>query len=664
LLEKVEELRKTFSASNLLELLDRSLGMSMHDLNAFRQVQRLQFLKVSNSAMVIASEYQIKQEKKSMDIIFQSIFEYKHEKNSSSIGVKEALEWFVRIQREKMRISGNISYELNMCVTGDGVRIGTVNFHTTYIRDRYTQNPHDYLPIACHLGADNHENCDRYVLPHYRAIEDLCREPVLVDDEFWTIHLMAPADLKEQQGLSHFGGSGSCFLCTDKLCVGEQCLWRPACEHCKKRNPSKVFCRDIQELDKEIPLYCFERVNFPTNDTNVAELTRFAILVGISTTDANGKKLIKSVIWADVQRWIRSYKVVLGTHLRTEPLNIVNASEHVIDVNLRLRYPNADALQAALGNDDTLGKKREVLYHCLLIEEKLAYCAQFDGFGIYDVKALVMDVLHCRIRMMNTLLTLLVQSVCNNANLSYVQKKTRIDSINAILFDIYSSKIGTPTNIKITANSSYSSIDLTTINADKLNKIDMDVIDRFLNAVYVTDDEKKDDNVLETFDGKPSTIRYSSWRKLFTLFMTIMTELRKSVNLDNEAKDFDKLCDCMDDFGDLFIDMFHYEHLGNYFHYIISGHVKDMLRRNDYNISTYQQQGCEAVNKHISLHYRHQSNHGGGLNAVDPCDDVMRWSGRRWLRTIESVFENFITNSKEQYVTSDKLKTHKNNNNK
>jgi hypothetical protein len=105
--------------------------MSMSDLNALRQVQRLELLKLSNKAMVIASEYQIKQEKKSMDIIFQSIFEYKHDKNSSSIGVKEALEWFIRIQREKMRRTGNLSYELSVCVTGDGVKIGTVNFYTT-----------------------------------------------------------------------------------------------------------------------------------------------------------------------------------------------------------------------------------------------------------------------------------------------------------------------------------------------------------------------------------------------------------------------------------------------------------------------------------------------------------------------------------------------------
>ena len=139
----------------------------------------------------------------------------------------------------------------------------------------------------------------------------------------------------------------------------------------------------------------------------------------------------------------------------------------------------------------------------------------------------------------------------------------------------------------------------------------------------------------------------------------MMNGLRKNLNLNNDMHDFDTLCDCMDDFGDLYIDMFHYEHLGNYFHYIISGHVKDMLRRNDYNIATYQQQGCEAVNKHICLHYRHQSNHGGGLNAVDPCDDVMRWGGRRWLRAIDQVFEDFIKNAKLEYVTSDRLKNHK-----
>ena len=181
----------------MLELLDYSLGMSMSDLNAVRQVQRLNFCKVSNQAMIIASEYQVKQERKAMDIIGQKIFEYSHVPNFASIGVKEALEWFIRIERRKMIENDNLVNEIVVCVTGDGMRIGTMNFHTSFIRPRESQNPHDYLPIACYVGSDNKENSDAYMLPHYLEFESLYKNEVLVDDVPWTVQFIAPADMKE-----------------------------------------------------------------------------------------------------------------------------------------------------------------------------------------------------------------------------------------------------------------------------------------------------------------------------------------------------------------------------------------------------------------------------------------------------------------------------------
>ena len=75
-----------FDASHLLQLLDTSLGISMRDLNNIRQVQRLQTMKVADKAMIIASEYQIKRERKAMDIIVQNVFDYRHAPNEAKSG--------------------------------------------------------------------------------------------------------------------------------------------------------------------------------------------------------------------------------------------------------------------------------------------------------------------------------------------------------------------------------------------------------------------------------------------------------------------------------------------------------------------------------------------------------------------------------------------------
>jgi hypothetical protein len=223
---------------------------------------------------------------------------------------------------------------------------------------------------------------------------------------------------------------------------------------------------------------------------------------------------------------------------------------------------------------------------------------------------------------------------------------------------VFRSEIGTPTNIKIAWNDSTSTVELPNINGNKLKQIlNMDVINQMLDVIYANETEKED--VLVSFNGQQSSIKYCNWKDLFADFIQIMKLLRKNENLNNEARDFDLLCDTIESFGDLFIDMFHYRYLGNYFHYLISGHTADMLRRNNYNISTYQQQGCEAMNKHIKLHYIHQTSRGGGGNAVDPCDDMMRCFMRRWVYKINGVYPDFIEKCRLDYVTPDKLKTYR-----
>ena len=588
-----------------------------------------------------------------MDIIVLNLFDYSHVPNLAKIGVREAVVWFIKIERAKMRADGNMECYIVICVTGDGMRIGSINFHATYLRQLHSQNPHDYLPINCFIGADTKENCTTHVTPQYLELEALCKGPIEVDNESWTVKMMAPADMSEAHHLGNHGGSHQCLFCNDKL-GGDQCKWRPACDHCKARHAGKVFCRHIQELDKDIPIYAFTRLIIPCKDTHVPELTAFAVLVGLTTTDVNGKKLTKAIIWAQVETWLRTYGVVLGTHTKTDPLNLVNATENMIDVMLGLRYSVPEELEAALCDDFSVERKRDLLHQCLLIEEKLTYCGSFNGLGIYDVKVLVMDIMHCRIRMGNTFFHLLLQSICNRTDLTGAEKLRRLNAINAILAEVFRSDIGTPTNIKMSWNDNVSSVELPNMNGNKLKELNLTVVDQILNVIYADADEKN--NVLVLFNGQESNISYANWRVLFIQFNTIMTLLGKDENLNNASKDFDLLCDTIDAFGDLFIDMFH---LGNYFHYLISGHTVDMLRRNDYNISTYQQQGCEAMNKHISLYYRHQSTHGGGNNAVDPCDDMMRCFLRRFVYKIDDVYPGFRKQCKLDYVTPEKLKNYR-----
>ena len=107
------------------------------------------------------------------------------------------------------------------------------------------------------------------------------------------------------------------------------------------------------------------------------------------------------------------------------------------------------------------------------------------------------------------------------------------------------------------------------------------------------------------------------------------------------------LCDKIDEFGDLFIKMYAYEHIGNYFHYLISGHVTNQLRSCNYILSNYQQQGAEAMNKHIKTQYLLRGNRGGGKNPVHPAVDILRSFGRKWLRLIEKLFPGWLEKQKE-----------------
>ena len=87
---------------------------------------------------------------------------------------------------------------------------------------------------------------------------------------------------------------------------------------------------------------------------------------------------------------------------------------------------------------------------------------------------------------------------------------------------------------------------------------------------------------------------------------------------------------------------------------MITGHVTDMLRANNFNISCFQQQGCEALNKEINTHIRNQSSHGGGKNAVHPSIDILFSFGRRWLRSMDKTCPGWLDEQKSMVTSNGK----------
>ena len=55
----------------------------------------------SYKAMVMASNYQIKEERKTLNIIFQRLFKYAQNEAEYGVDLQEALYWFVKIEIAK-----------------------------------------------------------------------------------------------------------------------------------------------------------------------------------------------------------------------------------------------------------------------------------------------------------------------------------------------------------------------------------------------------------------------------------------------------------------------------------------------------------------------------------------------------------------------------------
>ena len=635
--------------------MDSSLGLSIRDMNSIRQIQRSQNSELSNASLIFASRYAINEERKLLDMIFWSEFECAHDGNEAHVSLEKALYWFVKFDiKDKQKAGESTDKETVYVMTGDGMRIGPMNIHGTYIRPLESQSEKDYLILCSSTGKDTQENFDAMVLWMYKKAEQLDISGIVVEEMLRRIKHYAGADMKEHWMMCHCGDSFTCFWCTCMLRSGSHCGLRPACSHCNESNPGRKYCRHFPDIENVRPVTNFHLVSFPKSisDIDADQLATLAESLEINILRENGKRLIKTDIWNLVSDWIHCNQIVLMTHTKDDTTHILNATEAKIDLNLALRFPDPfnEVMDDKLGHNPTIEDKRALLLECLLLEEHVQYCNKFDGSGVDDIRVLIMDILHCKVRVKNSLLSLLCQTLLSRPNLSQAEKKNRMDKLNAELRKLYVSQLGSPSNINIDVNWATSKVTVTTINGDKLDKLNDEAVQSLLNALYPTEGDKT--QVLELFDGKKSKITYNSWKSIFKLFDGIMDTLRIHEKLGQLQ--FLLLCEKIDDFGNLFIEMFHYDKITNYMHYLISGHVTNMLRRCDYNISNFQQQGCEAMNKSLKRHYSCQTSHGGGNNAVHPCVDTLRCFGRRWLRKIDAYYPGWLDRKRSEITPQQK----------
>jgi hypothetical protein len=96
-----------------------------------------------------------------------------------------------------------------------------------------------------------------------------------------------------------------------------------------------------------------------------------------------------------------------------------------------------------------------------------------------------------------------------------------MDEVQQVLRDVFKTGKGVSSNITLDVNWKDSKVEVTTINGNKLDKLTKTVINRFLNVLYVNDDEKKE--VIQVNDnGRQSHITYESWGLIFEKFDTMM----------------------------------------------------------------------------------------------------------------------------------------------
>jgi hypothetical protein len=78
---------------------------------------------VAYKSMVIASTHQIKEERKTLNIIFERMFKYVVNDAEVHVDLEEAWQWFARIElakhTRKNPVDQNVSHRFVMCMTSD-----------------------------------------------------------------------------------------------------------------------------------------------------------------------------------------------------------------------------------------------------------------------------------------------------------------------------------------------------------------------------------------------------------------------------------------------------------------------------------------------------------------------------------------------------------------
>ena len=231
----------------MLEFMDKDLTLSMRQADGLRKIQRSSLNSFSYKAMVMASNYQIKEERKTLNIIFQRMFKYAKNEAQYAVDLQEALYWYAKIELAKQdRMNPedqNVSRTVVLCMTSDGFRSGQMNMHVTSLRGLEEQCSSEHLILACRTGPDNDEYALKYTNPLYKRMEELCKNPIWVDGILVTIKFTCPGDMKEAWGICQFGSRHDCMFCSKKLLAGEHCKLRPACKQCREFHPERRMCR-------------------------------------------------------------------------------------------------------------------------------------------------------------------------------------------------------------------------------------------------------------------------------------------------------------------------------------------------------------------------------------------------------------------------------------
>ncbi|KAJ1394569.1 hypothetical protein B484DRAFT_472781, partial [Ochromonadaceae sp. CCMP2298] len=488
---------------------------------------------------------------------------------------------------------------------------------------------------ALFCGKDNNQNAKLFLGDFFVWAETLRKTGYWYRGVHYTIDLLIPADLKAGwQATGRGGGSAStnefCFLCTETR--GEKGSLHLACDDCRTRHGREqcrhrpfIISRDELEGQDIQGVQVFCPWSIPTLPRPLkaghAECKAFLQSVGESTTGDKVK------LQRETKRWLEE-KLVVAVGDEGAPNHLARASRQLLETNLQLRFPTEEltalredlvASQTRLSVDDDghevteTEAMRSLLAKCLKTEEVIKLYTTRVGTKsitafIDDAGCLVMDILHCELRVGEQLLTRLVQAGQLRGDLNGEEKKELISKTETIINErIFRSQGAGVGNYKITVERG--AVQTMSMNNDRLRKI-------FANIGLL----------IEANLGANG----AAFAKLFSLYLRFMTRLQSDVEYSDE--EIKVASDAMTDFGECWISLFGTDSITNYVHYIIAGHVASFLRKYR-NLAIFANQGWEAMNgvmkKYLGRRTQNGGSKQGGCESV--AEALLRYVRRLWL---------------------------------